>query len=370
MRFIFWLILLSSPLLATSVVKIDSVLPNGVFRLHNGETVALANVQFPGAQPADSIYQMLKKYSLTYARSHFTGRPVRVEYSGKTSTAGYALAHLIIPYPLEKFNINRLYLEKGFGRYTDNADSAYRAVYQQAEADARLKKRGVWNPKQPLYTGQPDYLLSVHYGYAAGKHEDHDIAYHGVHLRIAPFKTVSGLEAGLTLYRIVERGFLCCECDYWEGYQPVVTTEISTGAYAYAQYNQNWHYGGFSVGLNWIYLGDMYCTEAPDMVVFPKLGGRVGWLDKLYLSLDAFDVSSFSFLPLSLTYVFSDAGDRVTVSGSALANRLTLSAQLRMTIRQNWAMVISAAYQNVTYNGYEAAKNQFGVQMGIGYLFK
>ncbi len=347
-------------------VQIVDIPKAGLFRLSDGNVVALAHVRLP----ADTAYNRLQKQMVIYARQHFVRRRARVEYSGAQNPNGKPLAHLTIWYPLETLNVNKQFLLKGFGWFTEQGDSLNLELYRKAEVFAQNHKQGVWNPKSYGDLLFNQYFLSAHFGYGSGTKETHTLTFQSMSLRWEPLKAVSGLEADVSLLRILERGDLCCECDYVEPHQPHIRTQVSNLVDAYIQYNQNWKYGGFSAGLSWLYLGDLYCSEAPGMVVLPRLSGRAGWLDKLYISVVAFDFSNISLLTTGLTYVFSEHGEQISISGSWLGGQTVVGAQARLRVWKHWiATATGKWYQDDSDNYTFFFKKMIGL-LGFGYVFE
>ncbi len=352
--------------LPSQTVRIVDIPAAGLFRLGNGDVVALAHVQLP----ADTVYRRLQRHIASYAKNHFLRQQARVQYSGNKAPNGTPLVHLTIWYPLERLNVNEQFLLKGFGRFTEQGDSLNRERYRKAETYAQGHQQGLWSPN---HYGNPffkPYLVSAHFGYGRGTEGDHTLTFQAVRLRWEPLKAVSGLETDVSLLRVSEQGELCCECDYVEPHQPRIRTEVSTLISAYVQYNQNWKYGGFSAGLSWLYLGDLYCSEAPAMVVLPRLSGRVGWLNKLYVNVTAFNLSAFSLLTTELTYVFSERGEQISVSGSWYNGQIIMGSRIRVQAWKHWTVTASGTWYRNNGKNFNFQENSiFGI-LGVGYIFK
>jgi len=356
------LLCFAGPLSKKTIIR--SVTENGHFILGDSEVVALANVRLPGAVPADTMYQKLVAHIRYDAQNKFKNRMVLVEYSGKDTREGYPLVHLTIWYPLQNTNINRYFLQHGFGWFTDNGDSTYFKMYRQAETFARVHEKGVWNPQKATDNPMQNELLSFHFGYAAGEEDKITKQYYSVSLHLQPYAaTGSGLELDLSHVTLRQHGPLCCECDFFDGYVPEDETQLSTGTFFYAQYNQNWKYGGFSAGFISFYLHNMYCYEGPDMLVFPKLGGRLGWLNTFYVELGGLNPASLSMLSLSLNYVFSQQGDRLSVAASLFDEQPGVSLRLQMLLSPNLALIAEGAYSKDKSNPYAA-------RIGLGYFIR
>ncbi len=337
---------------------------NGLFRLANREVVALANVRLPGSLPADSLYRNLNNHIRHYAKSHFINHTTLVEYSGRQTTDGYPLVHLTILYPLENININHYILRHGFGWFTDNADSTYLNTYREAAIYAREHHKGVWDPQALMDNPLKNELFSIHFGYAAGEEEKITHQYFSGSLHLQPYAaTSSGLEVDFSQVFLRQHGPLCCECDYFDGYMPEDETQVSSSTFLFAQYNNNWKYGGFSAGMIFFYLHNMYCYEGPTMFVLPKLSGRLGWLNTFYVELGGMNPASLSLLGLSLNYVFSEHGDRLSVAVSQFFDQPGISLRLQMLLKPNLALIAEGAYSKDKANPYAA-------RIGFGYFLK
>ncbi len=141
-----FLVLLFSPSLAKfQKVKIVRIYDNNWFETQNGLVLRLANVALPTLSDADSLHRWVAGKIQEYARTHLLGTECLIDVDSSLLKVGAPLqVHLFKSYPLQKMNVNKFFLEKGYGWYVPVAKAPYDKEYAAAERRAKRWKLGIW----------------------------------------------------------------------------------------------------------------------------------------------------------------------------------------------------------------------------------
>lgn len=309
-------------ILSASNLKIVGIRESNLFELEDGTLVRLANVKVPSVKD-DSTFTQLALFIKKYATDAYLNRVVAVEYSGKTDSSGHVLVHLFQHFPLQTLHINIIYLKKGFGWYSKNPPGPYQKELEEAALYARKKKRGVWDVHSFKSKGFSDYALSLFYGYAKPNDTSYNTSFSEMMLRLAPAKEMSGIEAKASVYIKRERGRICCECSGDE-YIPPYRTETSYVFSLSGKFHKTFKWAAFSLGGTWLYLKDLYCSEAGPYFFIPTVTLKAGWMKKIFLSVSLWDFYRLSTYTLGVNYIFNNPFNRLWIgvgSSSEYKNR-------------------------------------------------
>lgn len=304
--FIILLLLFLPFILIAQKVKIVRVIEPTLFELNTEEVVRLANIKLPDSLTTDPGLQALRRFSMHFLKNSYHRRWFNIHYSNKSDASGYPLVHLTEKFPLNTFYLNRLLLEKGYGRYVNNADSLFQKKYRQAAFSAKKYKRGLWNPNKYLLSGLGLYSIQLLGGYLEPDHWEKHTVLNDYILRFGPAEQQSGIEVSGYLNTERKTGRFCCDCYYPDDY--VIPSRTET-FFSYG-FSIKGHiiekYGGMSIGMTYLNQEDKYCSESFDSILFPQLGFKLGWMQKVYLSLNLADIDRLSVLTIGINYIFKN----------------------------------------------------------------
>ncbi|HGY54441.1 MAG TPA: hypothetical protein ENK44_01940 [Caldithrix abyssi] len=137
--------------LTAEEVRITEVKDAGLFVTDTGQCLRLAGLTCVSMYSADERERHLALLVMEYAQKNLLDIPLEGDFAGKDSS-GCLLVHLYRPYPLEKFNINAFYLQKGYARYSRVNNAGLDSLYRKASTEAKREGQGLWNLNQYLPT--------------------------------------------------------------------------------------------------------------------------------------------------------------------------------------------------------------------------
>lgn len=138
-------------------IEIAEILDANLFKTVDGRLIRLANLEVPSLSDPDSSRFLLARNIVRFSESELLRYKCRFQLSPKTdcSEKGIASGHLFKIFPLEELNINKRYLENGYGVYMP-CDTLYMTEYRKAGKRAMKKKLGIW--KTGRRQRKPDYF--------------------------------------------------------------------------------------------------------------------------------------------------------------------------------------------------------------------
>ncbi len=156
---LFLVVFSGSALAKLQKVKIIRIYDNNWFETQNGLVLRLANVSLPSLGDSDSLHHWVAQKIQEYARTHLLGAECLIDVDSSFLKVGAPLqVHLFKKFPLQKMNVNKFFLEKGYGWYVPVAKAPYDKEYAAAERRAKRWKLGIWRTDfVPLITSRTSY---------------------------------------------------------------------------------------------------------------------------------------------------------------------------------------------------------------------
>ncbi len=272
-------------------VKITRILDSNRFFTSDSQTISLANVDIPPQSTKDTLQALIARRAMLFAQNKLKGYwfTIKPFHSAPDSTnPAVHPVYLFKHYPLEEQFVNALYLEQGLGKYSPPADSLYSPLLEKAEAKAKQRGNGIWNPVtlEQSHTAQ---LVSVLYGAGLNSNKSTEFRSYGLHFETRSNSSHIGATIG---YRITaEKGTGCCECDFFNDYDGYMEY-LKYYRIAYIALSYQYFWKNFSVGWygNLGVMGGGYCSEGYPFPFF----------------LNGFNIESFPIHHYVLTVSYRD----------------------------------------------------------------
>ncbi|RMH96310.1 MAG: hypothetical protein D6681_12440 [Calditrichaeota bacterium] len=338
-------------------VKIVKVLDANLFQLQDGRRTRLANVQTPSRTDTNGRVRALAYRIQKYAEQQLLRKRVTILYDSSTAKADPLPVHLFQKFPLKRAWYNKIYLERGYGKYVEEGDTTYRAIYRKAEARARRKERGVWNPNlyAPGFPRNYAIQLLVGWGQEAFRTSGD---YREIHFLFAPLQPTRNFSG----FRIHWGAFITRH--YWGHGSPPETGIEVWGLEARAILNGK--FVGVEPGLIWIHIED---EDYDRPVIWPSSRLKVGLVNRVYLTFDfltdllhaprALGIAFLNrqpYLKLWVGYAKAEdarGGEILSFEGKFLPYRRIL---ITIHARQ--------------FNPYYTSENLYALRMGVGYVIR
>ncbi len=247
-------------------VKIVKIIDTNLFQLADGRLIQLDEIATPSITSQSTFKKYLAKQILKYTRMMLLGKQVIIQYDSSQVRAGVPLkVHLFKIYPLEKLNINKIYLERGYGKFVPREDFPKEKAYAEAEKTAKQKHLGIWRHKKNI----PEIIRKEYLLYYKGGNKNilgDEFRVIGVHAFTESSNSLADFRLGFV--RNAEKGETCIDCRdryYWEeyvhhygsGYLQIILGKkykqitIAIGAFGYISGSKYYSYVHYSqIGLS------------------------------------------------------------------------------------------------------------------------
>lgn len=271
-------LILYSGLIFAQKTKIVKIYDTNLFQGKNGELLRLANIEVPSLYGTDSMQQYVAQSAMKFAELNLLNRLCHYEVSTNQVDHDIVYVHLFRKYPLQNQNINKEYLQQGYGKYIQNQDSSYHQDYQKAEQKARERGKGVWYPHKFV---RPKYTLGIFYGYGIGNKNYDDSQYREHWLLLENQSVKNKLSLLIGRMYIAAEGSGCCECpEYHQYYDYRVHYRLD---FLRLKYLQRWKYFAYEIGLMGAYDTPGWCEEMGSIFLFPVGQIQIGLIEQYYI---------------------------------------------------------------------------------------
>ncbi len=126
-------------------VKIVKIIDANLFRLNDGRLIRLADIWVPSQNSESPLYHYIARKAIQYANEMLIGQRFKIRYDSSKVRVGRPIPVILFKiYPLQKLDINKLYLQRGYGKYVPAKDKPPVKEYAAAEREARRKHLGIW----------------------------------------------------------------------------------------------------------------------------------------------------------------------------------------------------------------------------------
>lgn len=130
-------------------LKIVKILDSNLFELEDGRKIKLAGIDAPQLNNPIPLFAETANQALAYHKETILRRRVVVQSISKDDSNEYEFVYLWLEYPLENLDLNQRFLERGFGKFFNNADSTKTASLLKAEKYAKENNEGIWEYYKP-----------------------------------------------------------------------------------------------------------------------------------------------------------------------------------------------------------------------------
>jgi len=354
------IILTFSVLLYPQKTKIIKIHDTNLFVGKNGKLFKLSNVETPSLYDSDSLLQYIAQMAIEYAEMNLLNRVCHYERSLTQVDSNILSVHLFRKYPLQKQNINKEYIQNGYGKYVQNQDSVYHSAYQKAEEKAKNRNIGIWNPLRYV---KVKYTLGVFYGYGIGNknYNDSQFREHWLSIESQSIKNRTSLLIGRM--DIAEEGSGCCECPDYYSY---VDYRIHYRLYSLRlKYFHRWKYFAYEIGLWGAYQTRGWCDEMVSLFLLPVIQLQLGPISKYYLYFSYPD--EFAFVHdhhpyiAGLAYKLDKKFSEISLGAGKLDNSWALTAKIDYLVFKDIFIKLHILSH--------PANQSYSLRFNLGYLF-
>jgi endonuclease YncB( thermonuclease family) len=350
---VFCLVLIFQITLFAEDVKIVKVLDSNLFEIKGGMRIRLANVDAPSI--SDSLKRLSSfAYNIkSYAERQLLGRSISAQFIQGWDNGNEPFpVHLIQHFPLKTVSYNKLYLERGFGKYVNEGDTSYIQEYLAAEETAKRYKRGVWNEALYFAENQRDHVFSLLFG--SGNYEELNGYYREVSLNSEPLGNWNGF--GIRATGLFFR-------DYMEYGNDM---EDSKTFWLRPFWIVNYEYAGIEPGIILFRSTDEeFSGSKIGFFVWPSIRINMGYMKRIYLSFDYFTDLLYSPATFGLNYHHNNPYLKFWLGYTPLDDE-----------KQFWSLKIEGLVtkkllvkvQGIYYNYFQGQESSFGWRVGIGYV--
>lgn len=341
---------------AADEVKITHVLDSNLFELKDGRRVRLANVLTPSTSDSNRRVAIFAYRVKKYAEEQLLNQTVVVEFlRGEQADSAPLPVHLFQKFPLKTVCYNKVYLERGFGKFIEEADTMHRAAYLRAESKARKKKRGVWS--EHFYEPAPPGLHAHTILLGLGNSRNSEGFYREVFYSSDPLEPYSGL--GFRVMAVFGRQAL-----EYDGYRNALLF-LTVSPY----YTVDSRYFGFRLGSILIFPTGV---ETPDFLFFPNGQIKIGQLHRFYLSIDVLTDLVFSPASIGINFLREKPYRKLWIGVTpSFVNLANVAFKVDYLFREKLLFKLQGIYFHyVPDNGTNIAENNFGFRLGIGFVFR
>lgn len=262
-------------------IKIDKVLDANLFKAGDGRLLRMAGIQAPSVASADSFFA---HKAMVFMRELLAAYPVY--YQPEAGRGDTLDVHFLQKYPLTTINLNKRFLQNGYGRYLPNASRAYDGEYIDAQEEARAEGRGLWNAANlkapPVCPGDNIFLAAYAPARVTDSNADKssllDLEWQRYHA-----STVFNVEVVVT-HRVYSGE---------EGYD-------ERSVLAHVKYGYLGKYFGINGGLAFTLNNG---SRLP-YFAFPVFALKAGMMKKLYLSANFINIFMRSYASFAVNYMY------------------------------------------------------------------
>jgi len=131
--------------------KVIEILDTNLFLTKDSVKIKMANLDVPSQNDPDSSRQILAQRIMKYNHINLLNESVRIEKTTlkQDEQSQVKSIHLFKKFPLEDLNINKEFIEKGYGVYIPG-DTLFMEEYLRAAEYAVKNKEGIWKRPVPL----------------------------------------------------------------------------------------------------------------------------------------------------------------------------------------------------------------------------
>lgn len=366
MRFIIHIIitglLISPQSVLAQTTRVVKIVDSNLFQTEDGEFIRLANVTTPSIHDSNLVKHKFAAYIIKYAQKKLLSVDLHVEkVQMLMPVKSPQSVHLFYKFAIRTQWFNKIYLEKGFGKFTSTDDSLYFKKYKKAAQIAKKKKRGVWNTQ--LYKREyQTYSIGFDLGMST-KNYSGDEAKDGL-LGFTRYFKQSNLALRTGILKNTEESYGCCECTEISDQQ--IFRKNYKAFYFSCKYNYSWQYIEIGLGVNLFYQQGKYCDELTfPPIPLPIASFRVGKLNQFYIS--------GSFIEDFL--LFADKEPYLIGIGYSFKKKYAGIWIGRAGSRTNWGYAgkldfpINSEFVLTTQGSYFPGKNDFCFRFGTRYFF-
>jgi len=335
-------------------VKIVKVLDSNLFETKSGQRIRLANVLTPSISDSNKKLALFAMSIKKYAEEQFLGRPLIMKIARTDSGKSEPIpVHLFQKFMMKTVCYNKLYLERGYGKFIEEADTTYRAEYLAAQEKAKRKKRGIWSEKLYLPETPKIYAYSLMIGF--GNYHSLNGFYKEVLLTSEPIGNTKGLRlrmAALFARRAIEN----------DGYRNGLET---------IWFNPYWAFNGKYMGVE----PGAIIFSSPDeelegmvldFFILPMVKLKVGLMDRVYLSFDFLTDVLYSLNAFGINFYNAQPYLKIWMGYSPVdEERRIVSFKMEGLISRKFLI----KFQGISFLYKPANERTFGWRLGIGYVF-
>ena len=337
-------------------VKIIRVLDSNLFELKDGRRVRLAYVLTPSVSDSNRRVSLFAFRTKKYAEEQLLNQKVIVEilYTDQPDTAPLP-AHIFQKFPLKTVWYNKVYLERGFGKFVEETDTTHRAECLRAESKARKKKRGVWS--EFFYHPAPPGLHARSIIVGLGNSKNSEGVYREAVCSSGPLEPYSGL--GFRAMAVFGR-----QAVEYEGYRNALLF-LTVSPY----YTVDSRYFGFRLGSILILPTGV---ETPDFLFFPNVQIKIGQLHHFYLSIDVLTDLVYSPASIGINFLREKPYRKVWIGVTPFfVNPTNVAFKVDYMFKGKLLFKLQGIYFHyVPDNGTNIGEDNFGVRMGIGFVVR
>jgi len=337
----------------TEDVKIVKVLDCNLFEIKGGKRIRLAHVD------AVSVTDKIKRVSSFahnikyYAEREFVGQTLMAEYIDASNHNFEPLSvHLIRKFPLKTVNYNKLYLERGYGKYMAESDTVYSQEYLAAEEMAKLKNRGVWD--KDLYSAENPKVSALSFMFGFGNYQELNGYYREASLMAEPIGSSNSFGMRVTAVfsrQGIEYG------GYKEGLEMI-------------WFNPFWvinsKYAGIEPGFVMFKSSDIeYAGWISGFFIWPSIKFNMGYMKMIFLSFDYFTDLLYSPASFGLNFLNETPYLKLWLGYTPVDEE-----------RQFWSFKIEGLatqrllikFQGIYYDYIQNDESSYGWRIGVGYV--
>ena len=165
MKFIllFFILIFSTNLLSAQSKKIIKIIDSNLFLLEDSTFIKLAGIDIPSRYNQNEQLKEIADEVYNYAQSNLLNRSLEIIVTGnKKDNPNFKLVIINKNFLLSKMNVNQYFLERGFGKFSNNSDSVNEVAFVQSEKIALENKYGIWKLGLEVLNQKLDKTQLIH----------------------------------------------------------------------------------------------------------------------------------------------------------------------------------------------------------------
>lgn len=161
---VFLLFLFASSYCLSQEYGVVEIIDANLFELEDGRQIKLAGLDIPSIYHPDEEIKTKAVKTFEVARRKILNKEFLVRVIETQGDSSFYVVILEKSYLLHDYKVNEEFLKYGYGKYFDNVTGKTKQIFQELEAEAKSKERGLWelNKHYEFY----DYALNGFPSYA------------------------------------------------------------------------------------------------------------------------------------------------------------------------------------------------------------